>query len=131
MVELTRTFGPMDEPADEQLEEFQALLGRGGVKAPAQEQKCWEQWVARRLALRGLTAVPNHQGEPSRLNGFQKPVLIVTGKETAGFHRRINDIFADSLPMAERVVLPGGHRGLETSRDEFVFQLRAFLERHR
>ncbi len=131
MIELTRSLGPADEPTDDQLEQFQARLGRRGAKAPAPGQSDWEDWVTKRSALRGLSAVPNHRDEPRRLNGFNKPVLLVTGEETVGFHRRINNILADSLPMAERIELPGGHRGLETSREELVSQIRSFLERHR
>jgi lipase len=131
MVELTQTLGPTDEPTDEQLKQFQARLGRSEVQVPTPGQLEWKDWVAKRSALRGLSAVPNHRDDPRRLYGFTKPVLIVTGEETVGFHRRINDILADSLPMAERVELPGGHRGLETSREELVSQLRSFLERHR
>ena len=131
MVELLRTFGPVDEPTDEQLVQFQSRLGRKEVKPPAPAQPGWADWVSRRSALRGLSAVANHTDEPGRLTTLRVPVLIVTGKDTVEFHRRINDILAASLPVAERVELTGGHGAPVAARDEFVSELRAFLARHR
>jgi pimeloyl-ACP methyl ester carboxylesterase len=131
MVELTRTFAPAHEPTDEQLVQFQARLGRTEATPPAQGQPGWEEWASRRSALRGLSAVPNHWDDPVRLRGFRRPVLIITGKDTVGFHRRINDVLAAGLPEVERVELPGGHRASVAAREEFVSELRAFLARHR
>jgi len=131
MVELVRTFAPADEPTDEQLVQFQSRLGRGGVKPPAPGQPAWEDWVSKRSVLRGLSAVANHSDDPVRLKGLRVPVLIVTGKDTVAFHRRINDILAASLPVVERIELPGGHGAPGTARGEFVSALRAFLARHR
>lgn len=131
MVELVRTFGPADEPTDDQFVRFQARLGRGGAKPLAPGEPGGEEWAARRAALRGLSAVANHADDPARLNGLRVPVLIVTGRDTVAFHRRINDILAASLPVVERVELLGGHRAPDTARDEFVAKLRAFLARHR
>jgi pimeloyl-ACP methyl ester carboxylesterase len=65
-----------------------------------------------------------------RLKTFRKPVLIVTGKDTVGFHRRINDALAASVPAAERVELSGGHGAPATARDQFVAELRASLASH-
>lgn len=131
MVELVRTFGPADEPTDEQLVRFQARLGRDGAKPLAAAEPGGKEWAAKRAALRGLSAVADHADDPARLKDLQVPVLIVTGKDTVAFHRRINDILAARLPKAERVELPGGHRAPDTARDEFVTELRAFLGRHR
>jgi pimeloyl-ACP methyl ester carboxylesterase len=75
--------------------------------------------------------VANHRDDTHRLKNFRRPVLIVTGKDTVAFHRRINDILAASLPLSERAELPGDHRAPKTARDEFIFELRAFLARHR
>jgi pimeloyl-ACP methyl ester carboxylesterase len=129
MVELLRTFGPADEPTDEQLVQFQSRLGRKGVKPPAPGQPGWEDWVSRRSALRGLSAVANHTDEPGRLKTLRLPVLIVTGEDTVEFHRRINDLLAANLPTVERVELPGGHSAPVTAIDKFLPELRAFLTR--
>ena len=131
MCQLLRTLEPVNEPTDQQLVSFRRLLGRSGLEPVARGQPGWEEWVANRSALRGLAAVEKHTDDPERLRAFQKPVLIVTGKDTVNFHRRINDILATRLPLVERVELPGGHRAPTTARDEFVSELQAFLARHR
>jgi pimeloyl-ACP methyl ester carboxylesterase len=128
---LTRTFGPYDEPTDEQFVRFQSLLGRVGVTPPGRGQPGWEEWVSRRSALRGLSAVSNHSDDPNRLKALRTPVLIVTGKDTVAFHRRINDILAASLPVVKRVELPGGHAAPTTASNEFIATLREFLAHHK
>ena len=128
---LTRSFGPYDEPTDEQFVRFQSQLGRVGVTPPHQGQPGWEEWVSSRSALRGLSAISNHYDDRNRLRALRTPVLIVTGKNTVAFHRRINDILATSLPVVERVELPGGHGAPVTAPDEFVATLQEFLARHR
>jgi pimeloyl-ACP methyl ester carboxylesterase len=129
--ELARSFGPTDEPTDEQLIRFLAALGRRDIQPAARGQEGWERWELSRRALRGLSAVPNHTDDPKRLGHFARPVLIVTGTDTVPFHRRINDILAMSLARVERVELAGGHGAPYTARDEFIAELRAFLSRHR
>jgi pimeloyl-ACP methyl ester carboxylesterase len=131
MFELTKSLGPSAEATDEQFVRFQTLLGQVGVAPPPQDQPAWQQWVARRSALRGFSAIPNHKDDPSRIKSLRTPVLIVTGKDTVGFLRRINDILAANLPKAERVELPGKHSSPLTAQDEFIAALRSFLDRHR
>ena len=131
MVELLRTFGPADEPTDEQLVRFRTQLGQAGVKPPAPGQPGWEDWVSQRSALRGLSAVANHTDDLGRLKGLRVPVLIVTGEATVGFHRRINDILAESLPVAEPRELPGGHGAPVAKPEVFFSEVRALLARHR
>ena len=127
MIELTRTLGPADEPTDDQLVQFLARLGRGTDAPPAPGQPGRADWDARRAALRVLAAVANHTDNPQRLRVFRRPVLIVTGANTVPFHRRINDRLAASLPAANRLELPGGHRASVTAPNDFVAKLRKFL----
>ena len=126
MIELTRTLSARREPTDQQLVEFQTLLGRPATR-PALGEPGWEQWLTRRRALRGLVAVPNHRDDPRRLRTLTCPVLIVTGAGTVGFHRRINEILAESLPNAQRVELEGGHSAPNAAPEAFVAAVRAFL----
>ena len=130
MVELSRELDPVRDPSDQQLVRFRCILGSCGMTAPAAAAPGRDDWMARRAALRGLSAVANHVDEASRLSAFQHPVLIVTGAATVSFHRRINDILAAALPRAERAELPGGHGAVATAQDAFVTALRAFLARH-
>jgi len=130
MYELTRAFVPSAEPTEEQIVQFRCLLGDCGIKVPDRADPGWEDWERRRAALRGLAAVPNHRDDPSRLRQFRRPVLIMTGSTTVPFHRRIDDILANSLPMAETEELTGGHGAPAAARDEFIAKLRAFIARH-
>lgn len=130
MYELTKEFLPDSEPTDDQYVRFLCALGTCGAKPPSPGQPGWPDWVRRRSALRGMAAVSDHSDGQERLKTFRRPVLIMTGKETIAFHRRINEILAAAFPMAERAELPGGHTAPITARDEFVAVLLAFLIRH-
>jgi pimeloyl-ACP methyl ester carboxylesterase len=85
----------------------------------------------RRSALRGLSVIPAHTDNTARLRTFRRPVLIMTGSNTVPFHRRINEILAQTLPLAERIELAGGHTTPVSAADDFVATLQAFLARHR
>jgi pimeloyl-ACP methyl ester carboxylesterase len=130
MDDLLRTLGPTIEPTDNQLVRFQCALGNCGLKAPTSTEPGWVDWMSRRSALRGLSAVASHPDDISRLKSFRRPVLIVTGSSTVSFHRRINDILATYLPLAERAELPGGHSATSAAPEEFVRVVDAFLARH-
>lgn len=131
MVELTRELVPERDPTDEQYVRFLCALGNCGAKPPAVGQPDWQDWVTRRSALRGLSAVSSHTDRAARLQAFRRPVLIMTGVNTVPFHRRINDILAANFELAERVEVTGGHTAPITAREEFVATLQAFLARHR
>jgi lipase len=130
MFELTREFDPVRDPTDDQLIRFRCVLGTCGLTPPAASDPTRADWMARRGALRGLSAVANHSDNTARLRAFSHPVLIVTGKTTVSFHRRINEILASMFPNAERAELTGGHGAVATAQGEFIATLRAFLARH-
>jgi pimeloyl-ACP methyl ester carboxylesterase len=127
---LLRTLGPTAEPTDDQLVRFQCALGNCGARAPMPTEPAWADWVSRRSALRGLSVVASHADEITRLQSFRRPVLIITGSNTVSFHRRINDLLATSLPLAERAELPGGHAATSTAPEEFMKLLNEFVARH-
>lgn len=131
MLELTRGLPPASEPTDEQLTRFQTILGKPDATPPPPGTPARDEWDRKRRALRGLSAVPDHADDVRRLRTLRRPVLIVTGKTTVPFHRRINDILAGGLPDAGRVELDGGHAAPATDVRAFVAALRAFFERHR
>jgi hypothetical protein len=130
MDELLSQLGVASEPTDEHLSKFLILLGRSESQPERTNLQAWQQWVAKREALRGLKAVANHTDDPKRLSGFHRPVLVVTGKDTVAFHRRINDLLATALPSVVRVDLPGGHRAAITAKDDFLIKLNQFYLRH-
>ena len=127
MMDLTRTLVPAGTPTDDQLVRFQCALGNCGVTPPASPDPAW---IARRSALRGLSAVASYTNDVGRLRAFRHPTLIVTGSDTVAFHRRINDLLAQNLPLSERASLPGGHGAVVASATEFINDLRAFLQQH-
>jgi pimeloyl-ACP methyl ester carboxylesterase len=130
MDELLAQLGPDAEPTDEQLTRFLTLLGRTDGKPAGPEQQEAKEWAQKRAALRGLKVVADHNDDLRRLKAFGKPVLVVTGKDTVAFHRRIDDVLAASFPSAKRAEIPGGHRAAVTAKDKFVATLKAFLKRH-
>ncbi len=129
MFELTRELDPARDPTDDQLVRFRCALGACGLAPPGAKEPGRDEWVARREALRGLSAVATHPDSLARVSAFPRPVLIVTGATTVSFHRRINDILASTFPRAERAELPGGHGAVATAQTEFIAMLRAFLAR--
>lgn len=131
MVELLRTFGPAGDPTDQQVVQLRARLGQPGSKAPAPDEPGRKDWDERRLVLRGLSAVADHTDDLGRLKDLRVSVLIVTGEDTVKFHRRIDDILAASLPVAEHLKLPGVHSAPVAEREKFIPKLREFLARHR
>jgi pimeloyl-ACP methyl ester carboxylesterase len=131
MYEMLLTLGPDVEPTDDQWIRFRCLLGECGLEKPEPGGARWQEWVARRGALRGLSAIAQLQGDMIQLKSFRKPVLIVTGKNTVSFHRRIDEILAAQCPVVERLELTGNHASVVTAQDEFVKSLQSFLERHR
>jgi pimeloyl-ACP methyl ester carboxylesterase len=131
MYELVQGFVPEHEPTDEQYLGFLCGLGNCTAKPPAPGDANWDNWVMRRSALRGLSVIPAHQDSLERVRQFDRPVLIMTGANTVPFHRRINEILAQTFPLAERAELAGGHTTPVSAVEEFVTTLQAFLTRHR
>ena len=131
MCELLLTLRPDVEPSDEQWIRFRCLLGECGLERPDPASAAWQEWVSRRSALRGLSAIATLKGDVDALANFRRPVLIVTGTDTVSFHRRINEILASHFPIVERLELPGTHAAVVTSQDAFLTGLRSFLERQR
>jgi lipase len=130
MYQLVQGFLPEHQPTDEEYVQFLCGLGNCNAKPPGLGDANWDNWVLRRSALRGLSVIPAHTDEPDRLRAFLRPVLIITGSRTVPFHRRINEILAQTLPMAERVELAGGHTTPVSAVEDFTRTLQAFLERH-
>jgi hypothetical protein len=124
MYDLLLALGPQVEPTDDQWIRFRCLLGECDLKRPEAGSVLWQEWVARRAALRGLSAIAQLQGDINQLKSFRKPVLIVTGKNTVSFHRRIDEILAAQCPVAERLELPGNHAAVLAAQDEFLNGLR-------
>jgi pimeloyl-ACP methyl ester carboxylesterase len=131
MYEFLLTLQPDVDPSDEQWIRFRCLLGECGLERPDPGSVGWQEWVSRRSALRGLSAIATLKGNVDALANFRRPVLIVTGTNTVSFHRRIDEILATHFPIVDRLELPGTHSAIVTAQDVFLNGLRSFLEKRR
>jgi len=43
------------------------------------------------------------------LAGISQPTLLVSSQDSPNVVRRVNDRLAETLPLAEKVLVPGGH----------------------
>ena len=127
MAELVRTFE--GEISEEQFEAF--MCGNGTfncANASPRTSSVWPRLVRSRQALNGLRAYVEHTDSVGRLRSFQKPVLIITGLQSAGFAKKVNESLARHLPNSELIELPGGHASFLTSTDRFLEKLTVFLQ---
>jgi hypothetical protein len=57
------------------------------------------------------------------------PALIVTGAQTAAFHRKINEALLQTLPRAESLELGAGHNSPTADPVHFVEEWEKFQKR--
>jgi pimeloyl-ACP methyl ester carboxylesterase len=126
--ELGKEFEASTDPTDEQAVRFYEALGSVGAQPPAAESPEWQDWTIRRAALKCLPAISRHTDRPERLAVFPRRVLVMHGSNTVPFHRRISEVLASILPLAESVELEGTHVAPLTSRDAFLDALCGFFE---
>jgi pimeloyl-ACP methyl ester carboxylesterase len=114
---------------EEHLEQFRCLLGDciGGRSPRLLSQ--WPQWVKYRHSLRGLYTVGDYDDDPARLRRLPVPALIVTGAQTAAFHREINETLLRALPRAEPLELGAGHNSPTADPVHFVEEWQTFQKR--
>jgi pimeloyl-ACP methyl ester carboxylesterase len=92
------------------------------------EMPQWPVWVKHRRSLRIGTIPFTHTNDIQRLREFDRPVMLVTGSETAGYYRRVNDSLADILPRVLKAEMPGLHSAHIVSFDLFIEELTRFQE---
>ena len=124
---LSRMFRSLKgEITEAQLERWANAVGLVPPGAVAQDLPHWSRWVEHRRSLRNCSAPLDHNDEPARLDGFDRPVLLVTGTGTPSWMRRITDTLAERLPYARVIELPGGHAPQLVSMESFLEELAAF-----
>jgi pimeloyl-ACP methyl ester carboxylesterase len=112
------------------LDMLDAFLGIAGFVPPgasARPLPQWSSWVGFRLSLRNTPAVFAHVDDLARLRASDRPVLLVTGSDTAPFLRDIIDTLAASLPHARTIEMPAGHAPQIVSPDRFFAEVDTFL----
>lgn len=115
-----------DEVSETQLEEFICSIGLCPEDASPKDLPQWPSWSANRLALRSIRAALGHSDDVARLNGFERPVLIVKGEGSAPFMHQIADALAFELRRAKLLTLPSGHAPHLVSREKFLDHMVAF-----
>jgi pimeloyl-ACP methyl ester carboxylesterase len=127
---LLAGLGPHANVTEDQVESFRCALGNCPPGQHARDNPKWPLWLQQRFRMRGLSVLVSHRVDEKRLEELYIPVLIITGKSTVTFHRRINEILAKHLPMSISVEIDGGHAAPVQSRDSFLDELEAFLDAH-
>jgi pimeloyl-ACP methyl ester carboxylesterase len=126
MIALSRTFTPTATITEGQLAQFRCILDSCDT-VQIRKHPQWSAWVQRKDRLRGLSVVANHTDSLARLNNFKKPVLILTGKGTVAFHRRINELLAEEFPLATAKEIAGGHSAPQAAVHEFIDAIKGFF----
>lgn len=126
MIKLIQSFTPDATITDAQLAQFKCILDSCDTTAIRNHSQ-WATWVNQKGRLRGLSSVANHIDSSSRLHSFRQPVLILTGKGTVAFHRRINQLLEAEFPNATSKEISGGHSAPQAAMGEFIQVLKDFI----
>lgn len=114
------------EITEADLRAFVRGVGLCPPESDPRELPSWPVWMRHRRSLRNCGAGLDHADDPARLRGFDRPVLLVTGKGTAPFLRRIHETLARELPGARSTEMPSGHAPHIVSIDRFLEEVAAF-----
>jgi pimeloyl-ACP methyl ester carboxylesterase len=114
---------------EEDVERFRCMLGDCAGGRSVRQAPQWPQWVKYRNSLRGLYTVGEYKEDPMRLRGLTMPALIVTGAQTAAFHRAMNEALLRTLPRAQALELGAGHNSPGAAPDHFVTEWQKFQQR--
>lgn len=86
----------------------------------------WPLWMEHRRSLRNASSAVDHEDNIARLDGFDRPVLLVVGTGTRPFLRRVHDTLAAHLPRVRTTEMPAGHAPHLVSMDRFLAELERF-----
>lgn len=111
---------------EDDLAEFLTLAGFAASVDEARAGPNWERWLPHRQSLAADHMVGNPPLRLSDLERVDRPVLLVKGRLSTEWLRRIVDVFGQQFPRATVLELPGTHACHIESIDAF---LEAF-ERH-
>ena len=126
MIQLSRSFTPEATITEAQLAQFRCILDSCDT-TDIRKHPQWPVWVKQKDRLRGLSVVADHTDAIKRLNTFGQPVLILTGKGTVPFHRRINQLLKAEFPNATLVEIAGGHSAPQDAVNDFVKAIKDFI----
>jgi pimeloyl-ACP methyl ester carboxylesterase len=118
---------PAAEVTEEILESFLNLAGFVPPGGSARRLPQWPGWIGFRQSLRNTPFLFTHLDQISRVRGFDRPVLLVTGTGTSPFLRHVIDTLGAEFPRARVIEMPAGHAPHLVSPDRFFAELKAFL----
>ncbi len=122
----TRSFGPR-EVSETQLAQFAHFAGFVPRGTPPQEMPQWPLWVQHRQSLRTGDAAFRHNDDISRVQRFDRPVLLFKGEGSPDYLRAIIDVLGEELPNGRVEELPGAHALHIASIDRFMDIFSTFL----
>ena len=124
--QVTKELTPNANITEALVERFRcALLNCDSISIRNHSQ--WATWVKQKNRMRGLSAVADYKINFKKLNGFEKPVLIITGTETVPFHRQIDELLAKEFRNAKSISIPGGHAVPTTAPKEVIKSILDFI----
>ena len=126
MIQLTQSFTSDAIIMESQLAQFRCILDSCDTSAIRNHLQ-WPVWAKQKDRLRGLSVVANHMDSIKRLHSFRRPVLLLTGKGTVAFHRRINQLLSAEFPSATLKEIGGGHSAPQAAVGEFIQAIIEFI----
>jgi pimeloyl-ACP methyl ester carboxylesterase len=127
MIQLTQSFTPGAAITENQLAQFRCILDSCDT-AVIRSHPQWKTWSKYKDRLRGLSVVANHRDSIARLRAFGKPVLLLTGKGTVPFHRRINELLEMEFRDSTLKEIAGGHSAPQEAVKEFIQAIQDFID---
>lgn len=127
MIQLTQSFTPQASITEAQLAQFRCILDSCDTAAIRTHPQ-WPIWAKQKDRLRGLSVVASHTDSMERLHAFKQPVLILTGRGTVAFHRRINQLLKTEFPNSTLKEIAGGHSAPQEAVKEFIQAIQDFIK---
>ena len=127
MIRLSSSFKPDAVITENQLAQFRCILDSCDTVAIRNHPQ-WSVWAKQKDRLRGLSVVANHTDSIFRLQQFKHPVLILTGRGTVAFHKRINELLNHEFPNSTLKEIGGGHSAPQQSVKDFIYAIQEFIK---
>ena len=127
MIRLSSSFKPDTVITENQLAEFRCILDSCDT-VEIRNHPQWSVWAKNKDRLRGLSVVANHTDSLVRVRKFKRPVLILTGRGTVAFHKRINELLHHEFPNSTLKEIGGGHSAPQESVKDFIYAIQEFIK---
>jgi pimeloyl-ACP methyl ester carboxylesterase len=126
-IDVSKRLTPQAEITEDDVEAFRCLAINCDTVSIRQLPQ-WKGWVQQKNRLRGISAAINYKVDLKKISSFKKPVLIVTGTETAIVHKRINAWLSQTFRLQTSIGIKSGHAIPSTAPKELVLAIKEFLQ---